>query len=201
MDMVIGNKILNTCLELFLKYGIKSVSMDDIARELGMSKKTIYEIYKSKDDLVFQTVREHMANEMVATEDIVNQSSNAMLAMIDISKMVLVHLRKMAPKTINDLKKYHKDAYDLMHNDFIIFIKEVIEDNIKKGIKDGLYRKDLRADIISKIYISMMRSLVDPDTFPLLNYTKADLYKEMIDYHLRGVATAKGLQLLKAEEL
>lgn len=175
--------------------------MDDLARELGISKKTIYGYYDSKDSLVYNAVRDHMAAEMCETEDIVKAADNAPTAMINIARMVLKQLRKLGPKTIHDLRKYHKDAFDLLHVDYTIFIKEVIMQNLAKGKEEGLYLLDIDDDVISTLYINMLRTLTDQELFPPYDYARALLFEQMIKYHLRGITTEKGRKILANQSL
>jgi TetR/AcrR family transcriptional regulator, cholesterol catabolism regulator len=190
--------IWETALELFMKYGIKSVSMDDLAKTLGMSKKTIYTFISNKEDLVNKVLSKHIKKDEEAILEIINASDDALDAMVSITKHVLLFLRKIKPSLIFDLKKYHPAGWQMIETQHFRFIEDVIRNNILRGISEKLYREDADPEIIAKLYVAKSRYLVDEDYFPLTEYDRAGLLIQMIMYHLNGIVSDNGKEKLKS---
>ncbi len=193
--MKLDNKILIKAENLFFKYGIKSISMDDLSRELGISKKTLYQSVENKKDLVLQVFQNHAMQEMDAVTRIQKESGDAIDEMIEVVKYVIPTLRKITPTVLFDMQKYYREIWQMMedHNNKEIY--KFIEENIKKGIEQGVYREEVRPDIIAKLYVGKTMFLIDEEVFPLRDYNKENLFKEHMQYHIRGIATTKGLKL------
>ena len=189
--------ILEKVHELFMKYGLKSVSMDDISRKLGISKKTLYQCVENKRDLIKEVFQKHIEEEEAAISEIVAKSKDAVDEMIEIARFVTALLREISPTTLYDMQKYYGDIWGMMealHQDHIY---SVIKTNLDRGISEGLYRKDLNTDIIAKLYVGKTLLIVDEDVFPLKDYNKEKLYVEYVHYHLHGIALPKGLKLFE----
>ncbi|MEO1517328.1 MAG: TetR/AcrR family transcriptional regulator [Bacteroidota bacterium] len=189
-------KVLTQAETMFMRYGIKSVTMDDIARDLGMSKKTLYQFVNNKADLIQQIFKQHIQEEKSAMSSIVSNAENAIEEIIGIAKYILQLLRTMSPRTIYELRKYYRDIWELIEGMHQEHIYKVIKGNLDRGIGEGLYREDLNADIVSKLYVGKSSLVVDEDLFPLEDYTKEALFIEFIRYHIHGVASQRGLTLL-----
>ena len=189
-------QILEKAEELYLKIGIKSVSMDDLARSLGISKKTLYQYVENKNDLVSQVLQSHIDEEKEVATEILQNSDNAIDEILKVAKYVLSQLRKLSPTVVYDLKKYYRNCWEIIekHNQF--FVYNNIKSNIERGQKEGIYRKDINADIIAKLYISPNFLIVDEDLFPLREYDREKLFNQFILYHIRGIACPKGLEIL-----
>lgn len=188
--------IWDTALELFMKYGIKSVSMDDLAKTLGMSKKTIYTFISNKEDLVNKVIKQHLNKDEESILKIINHSEDALDAMVSITKHVLLFLRKIKPSLVFDLKKYHPGGWQMIEEQHFKFIEDIIRQNIARGITENLYRKDADPQIIAKLYVAKSRYLVDEDYFPLTEYNREKLLIQMIMYHLNGIISDSGREKL-----
>ena len=195
--MELREKILLKVTELFMRYGVKSISMDDISSQLGISKKTLYQFVDNKKDLIQKVFERHIEEEMAAMKIIVNESENAVEEIVRIAQYVTQLLREMSPKTLYDLQKYYRSIWDLVEALHQQQIFAIIKDNIERGIEDDLYRVDLNADIVAKLYVGKSSLLVDDKLFPLKDYNKENLFKEHIKYHIYGIASKKGLRLLE----
>ena len=184
--------IVESSKNLFMKFGIKSISMDDIAKNLGMSKKTIYNFVTNKDDLVFDVLQSFIKDEKVIINQITQTAQNAIEEMASIARYVLQHMRKMKPSLTYDLKKYHTKSWNYLNFDHFNFIETIIQKNLKRGKEEGLYRSEIDEIMLSKIYISLARVIVDEDFFPIKKYDKSDIYKNFFDYHINGIMNEKG---------
>ncbi len=189
--------LLNSAKELYLKYGVKSVSMDDIAKLLGISKKTIYNIVSNKQDLVHAAVGAYIQEEEKTYQKLSNDSDNALDEIISIARHAIKALKKIKPNLTYDLKKYHPKTWTIVEQDHFLFIEQSITSNLKRGIKEGYYRPDLRIDILPKLYVSLTRLVIDNDIFQGQNISQVDIYNTIIKYHLNGIITNKGRKELE----
>lgn len=189
--------ILSKSKDLFMRYGLKSVTMDDLARQLGISKKTLYQYIQNKADLVAQVIALQTEEEVTAIADIQAKAQNALEEMLNIAKYVVQMLRSVSPTAMYDLQKYYRKSWKEVEDLHRKYIYEVIKNNLEKGIQQGIYRKELNVDIVAKFYVGKSLLVVDEDFFPLKEYGKDILFKEFFQYHIHGIASPKGLELLE----
>lgn len=182
---------------LFSKYGIKSVSMDDISRELGISKKTLYHTIDSKGGLVELVCMHTEQMHIDKIEKAVQDSSDAVEGMWSVSQVVNELLRNISLTTIYDLTKYYPSVWSQIKKIRNKSIYATISNNIKRGKENQLYRDDVDEDILAKIFISSCDFFLDDEMFPKDRYRIQDLYQYYIEYHIRGIATQKGMDLLE----
>jgi len=190
-------KILQGATLLFLRYGVKSVTMDDISRDLGISKKTLYQYVENKADLIEQTVSEYIDGDKKMIVEIQKEANDAVHEILLIAKYITQVLREMPASLTYDLQKYYRKTWDIIQEYNQTHIYGVIKDNLERGVKEGVYRKEINSDIIAKLYVGKTSIIVDEDIFPLRNYNKENLFREYINYHMHGIASAKGLKLLE----
>jgi len=193
--------ILSKAQELFFQFGIKSITMDDLSKGMGISKKTIYKFVANKADLVNKTMSIHLENEKERITHISKESENAIDEMFQIGKHVVQHLRFLNPSVINDLRKYYPETWQNVMDYKNSFLYSIILNNINKGIKQGFYRKGINPEIISKIYSARSEVVIDQAIFPYSSYTFIEVYTEYLSYHIRGIATQEGLKYLEKQKL
>ena len=128
--------------ELFVKYGIKSMTMDDIAREMGVSKKTLYQFVENKKDLVKKVMSLHIHNQQDCICEMHSAEGNAIDKLMEIGAFVNQHMRSLHPSVIFDLKKYHPEAWGYLNKHKEEFIYTTIKSNLEEGMSEGLYRED-----------------------------------------------------------
>lgn len=194
--MNVKENLVSTAFDLFLKYGIKSVSMDDISRKLGISKKTIYSVINTKDELIDDVLISHLQKDKCDIKSILDQSHDAIDEMVRITRHILAFISSMTPSIIYDLKKYHPQAWNKIEKEHFSFIQQTIYNNLIRGQKEGLYRKDFDPRIIAMLYVNKSHAIVDEDRFPLDSFDKIKLVKEMIFYHLHGIVSEKGKEII-----
>lgn len=193
--MDVKKRIVLEAENLFLKFGIRCVSMDDICHKLCISKKTLYQTIKDKEELIKKVLAHHALNEQNAFEKIAATSENAIDEMFQITKHVLQLLQKMNPATKIDLQRLYRVQYDKMMNERFDFIYLNIKNNLEKGIRDGIYRDDFNTDIIAKLYMVKSMSILDENLFPKTDYDTKKVFIELIIYHLKGIISEKGTVL------
>ena len=190
-------KLIDHARDLFLRFGIKSVSMDDLAKDLGISKKTLYRYFPSKNDLVQKCIEDHLQCEIQWTDEAKNRAGNAIDDMILIFDHVSQMLRNLNPTVLIDMKKYYPETWQAFERFKKEYIFKRICENIEMGIEEGLYREDLHAEVIAKLYSSGIDKIIDPNLFPVNKYGMLRLYKEFIKYHLHGIVSLEGLKYLE----
>lgn len=189
--------IISESIQLFLKFGVKSLTMEDIARKLGISKKTLYAHVKDKEDLLLQAVVLFGKFEDKQLSEICSRGLNAIDESLEIKKWVLDMIQNIHPSVAYDIEKFHPAVSKRMKTSRHENVYRSIYQNIVKGQKEGLYRSDINADILAKLYIGRMESIFDQELFPSTTYNVSDVYMEWFIYHIHGMATSKGLQLLE----
>lgn len=199
--MTVLTKIIETSEKLFMTYGLKSISMDDIATDLGMSKKTIYKHFSTKERLIRITLTHFLKREKKIVAKINRDSENAVEEMISIGRHVIKMAKKFRPTLVFDLKKYHADNWELVEIHHHDFIKGVISGNIKRGIEEGVFRKDLNPEIIAQLYVAKSLIVSDEKNFVSQNVPLEILVKEHLLYHLYGVLSSEGIKLVENYEL
>ncbi len=183
-------QILTRIIPLVMQLGVRAVTMQQIAQELGMSKKTLYQYFKNKADLVHQMVQFHIAMEREMIQTIVQTDKNAINEIIEIGQHVIQHLRQVNPTSAYDLKRLYPKSWQLF-DEHKKFIAQIIQQNLEKGIKQGWYRSDFNIEIITRLYVSKIDAIIDINVFPA-HFSKAEIYQEMLKYHIHGVANEKG---------
>jgi len=195
--MEVKNKILAKSEELFLKYGLKSVTMDDLAKQLGVSKKTLYQFVDNKADLIQQIILGHIESEKALMVRLKLESADAIEEMIGVARHAIKEVKKLTPTLVYDLQKYYQDTWQLIQDLHSVHTYSIIKDNIERGIQQGVYRSDINPDIIAKIYVLSTIAVIDENAFPLKAYNKEQLFIEFIKYHLQGIISERGLILYK----
>ncbi|MBK7711062.1 MAG: TetR/AcrR family transcriptional regulator [Bacteroidales bacterium] len=189
--------ILLKVRELYTKYGIKSITMDDVAGELGISKKTLYQYITDKDDLVGKFTDNEIAMRQDEICKCFRENFNAIEELFEISIYMNKVMKAQNPATEHDLKKYYPHHYYRTVKIRRERIFNYILMNLKKGIEEGLYRTELNGEIIAKLYLSRLENIHLNDLFTVEEFTSAKLFSELLVYHVRGIATEKGIIVLE----
>ncbi len=194
-------EILKKTFDLIMKYGIKSVSMDDISKSIGISKKTIYQYFENKRALISEVIDDHIKEDEEDITEIIAKSQNAIHEIIEIAKHILSFLKGMSPSMIYDTKKYYPRQWEKVERQHFSFFRNIIKSNIERGQKEGLYNEDLNPEIISRLYVRQTLAIADETTFPTNEYNRGELYKTLITYHIRGLMTTKGRKKAQLQEI
>ena len=188
----LGNQIFEVATARFMSLGIKSVSMDDLARIMGISKKTLYQFFENKEDLVNQAIVRHIDLERQHISELIDLATDAVHEMVEVSRHAVRMFRSIKPALLYDLQKYYRSCWHEISEFHEGFIRTTIKDNLKRGMEEGYYRDDIDAEIISKLYVMKSYSLVDETAFPLGEYQRETLLKQHVMYHLYGILSKKG---------
>jgi AcrR family transcriptional regulator len=189
--------ILSKVRELYMKYGIKSITMDDVARELGISKKTLYQFVNDKDDLVGKFVDFEIDLRQDEVYRCFKTGYNAIEELFEISLFMNKLMRDQNPATEYDLRKYYPAHYQKTVKTRRERMYNYILSNLKKGKKEGLYRENMNEEVIAKLYLSRTENIHFNELFSVEEFTSFNLFLELITYHVRGIATEKGIKELE----
>jgi len=190
-------KILKGATSLFMRIGIKSVSMDDIAREIGVSKKTIYKHFEDKRDLVSKVLEEDIRQDTNACLACYSSNSNAIQKMINISRHISRQHKDLNPTVIFDVQKYYPSAWAKMEEYQTKFISSIIIQNIEEGQNETLYRKEIEPKIAAAMYGTLMQGMIQQLIQGDNNYYFKTLHLQMVSYHLFGICTQEGRSYLE----
>ncbi len=189
-------QILQKAGELFLTYGFKSVTMDDIANEMAISKKTIYQHFKNKTILV-KTITMHVFDKIVEGIDcICALKKNPIEEIYDIKMLIMEHLKGEKSSPQYQLQKYYPKIYNTLKTKQFDVMRECVIENLERGIKQKLYRSNINIQFVARIYFSGVLSVKDKDLFPTDQFPAETLLENYLEYHLRGIVTKKGLTTL-----
>jgi len=193
----IETQIIANATDLFLTKGFKSVTMDDLASSLGMSKKTIYSYFETKNLLV-NAVTDYLFD-IISTgiNYIRSQNYNSIEELFLVNDFVQKHLKNENSSPLYQLQKYYPKIHSqLIKKQFEVTTQCVIH-NLEKGIEEGLYRKSLNKEFISRIYFSLIVGIKDQEMFPKEVFPVKATVTNFLDYHIHGITNAKGLKILE----
>lgn len=191
-----NDKILLGATELFINYGFKSVTMDDIANTLGISKKTIYQHYDNKTKLVEAASMHLFEFISCGIDEICNLEKNPIEEIYNIKEFVMDHLKDEKSSPQFQLQKYYPKIFNTLKCRQFDVMQSCVTNNLERGIKLGLYRPSINIDFIARIYFNSMLAIKDQDLFPNKQFSVNMLMSNYLEYHLRGISTPKGLETL-----
>jgi AcrR family transcriptional regulator len=189
-------RIISGGEELFLKAGIKSVTMDDIAKHLGMSKKTIYQFFKDKNELVFALVRKKLQDDEDQMCAIISKSGNVIEEMINMMKCSEEIFSRINPIVIHDLQKYHPEAWKQFQNFKADVLVHTLEELLTKGIKQGYIRPDIDVKIIARMRVMQVEMGFNTAVFPVAEFNIWKVQQQFLEHFNYGICTLKGYKLL-----
>ena len=190
------DRILNKARELMFQTGVKHVTMDDLATQLGISKKTIYQYFKDKDALVSSVVEFELANHALICNQSMKLADNAVHEIFLLMTVIQEMFNRMNPLALFEIEKYYPLAFEKIKNHKDDYIFSMISANLEKGIAEGLYRKDVDVTILSKYRLET--SLI-PFNIHVFHPSKFDMLKvnlQIIEHFVYGVATLEGHKLM-----
>lgn len=196
--METSEKIAHKAHALFTRYGIRSTSMDDIATELGISKKTIYRFYSNKDSLVESLVDKATGENIFSCKSLTANSDNAIIELYFLMLRVKELYSVLTPVILLDLKKNHESAYEKFKNHKGLFIHQTLKASIGRGVKKGLYREDFDIDVIVRFFLDSISFISDPGIFSPAPNSKIKPIEEIFVCLISGIVTTAGMEIVRA---
>lgn len=194
--MEIKDRILLTAVELFMRHGIRSVSMDDIAAQLGMSKKTLYKWFDNKDQIVLATMQQHVGKEESNCEVVFGAGANALEETYNLMQWHKTMLASINPSIFFELQKYYPEAWALFEQHKNTFILRKTTENLQRGIAEGLFRADLDVEVVARLRLAEIELMFDARTFPPRQFELQRLHTVTVEHFLYGICTLKGHRLV-----
>jgi AcrR family transcriptional regulator len=194
--MDVREMIILGAAELFRTYGIKAVTMDSLASQLGISKRTIYEVFSDKDELLIGVLQWMAVRQKELVERILDESDNAILAIFKLLEINRNHFQEMSPAFQADLKRFH---YEVLIKRCDKCELPDYQNNLKvieRGIKEKLFRNDINPDLVNRCLFFMVRSIIDNDLYPIEQFSRNEVAKNTFINYLRGISTLKGIKLI-----
>ncbi|MCB9427092.1 MAG: TetR/AcrR family transcriptional regulator [Flavobacteriales bacterium] len=190
-------KIVQKATQMFLSLGFKSVTMDDIASDMGISKKTIYQSFSNKNCLVKECVLGLFDTISSGVDKIVQEKKNPIEELFEIKNFIAKHLKDEQSSPMCQLQKYFPKIHESLHQKQLSKLEECIKVNLHRGVEIGLFRKEIPVDFIGRIYFVGIQGIRDKTIFPEEQYTNNDLIEQHLEYHLRAICTVQGLEIMK----
>jgi AcrR family transcriptional regulator len=191
------NNILSKVRELYTRFGIKSITMDDVAKELGISKKTLYQHVTDKEDLVGKYIDNEIEFRQKQICECFKVGYNAIEELFEISFFMNKLMREQNPATEHDLKKYYPEQYQKILNVKREGMVKYILLNLEKGKNEGLYRENMDDEVIARLYLSHSESIAFSSLYTVEELTSIKIFIELLSHHIRGIATAEGIKELE----
>lgn len=193
-------RILGKANELFNRFGFKRVTMDDIAIKTGMSKKTIYQLFANKDEIVEAVVEDHINKSMATCEENYAKAENAVHEIFLNIDMLQDLMSEMNPVVLEDMEKFFPAVFTKFFYYKNNYIYKNVLKNLEKGIKEGFFREELNVDVITKFRVETLFTPFNQDVFPYGKYNLAEVEIETLELYLYGISTIEGRKLIKKYE-
>ena len=190
-------ELIGSVAQLFMKLGIKSLTMDEIARQLGVSKKTLYKYASDKKELVTKAVQLAIDEEECVMSEMHKAEGSAIDKIFAINAMISEKLQSIQPAVIFDMQKYYPEAWAIMEEHKCVFIHNQVKENLEEGIKEGLYRKNMNPELVTRIYVTLINSIFDSSLYSLSSHSFKETHTEVARYHLRGITNEKGVKFMQ----
>lgn len=194
------DRIIEGAAELFRTYGIKSVTMDSLASHLGISKRTIYEVFSDKDELLIGVLQWMTQKQNELVKRILNESENAIVAIFKMLEISRDHFQDMSPAFQADLKKYHHDVLMKKIDKYEMPDYRSNIQVIEKGISEKLFRKEINPDLVNRCLYSLARSAMDNNLYPFDQFSRREVIQNVFINYIRGISTPEGLNLINKLE-
>lgn len=194
--MKFQNQVIEKSQELFFKYGLKSITMDDLAREMAISKKTLYASFNNKQEIIniitIKLIEEHERD----CVEIEKNASNAIEEILIYVNSVKSIFQQFNYRITYEMKKYYSESWDILKNYKKEFLLQKVKNNLKRGVKEGLYRDNLNVEIISSLRMEQMKIISNSVLFLSTNINKKEVSRELFFQILYGMSTIKGHRLI-----
>lgn len=194
--MDVKSQIIEGAFELFRKYGVKSISMDDIARHLSISKKTIYQHFEDKDRLVLDVLTFELTNDKNRLNAINDNSKDVIDELMKLGEYMKNHVMNINPALLFDLKKYHPASWKYFQEFKKGFIVDMLLKSIDRGIKEGFFREDLNAPVLARLRAEQIEIGFNEEIYPSEVFNNGDVQLEFFKHFIYGVSTLKGHERL-----
>lgn len=194
MSTDLKQRIIETSFSLFLRHGIKSITMDYIASQAGISKRTLYETFKDKDELLLECLTWNRQEIAQMTLKIASSAGNALEFLLETFMSSWARMRNVNRNYFSDMKRYHPNVAHMLNTDKVYQAQEMAA-VIEQGKAEGVIRMDCRSDILSQLLATEFDFLFSLDEICTVKFTFMEAFEEIFKTYIRGIATPKGLEI------
>ncbi|MFZ5940948.1 MAG: TetR/AcrR family transcriptional regulator [Bacteroidota bacterium] len=194
--MELKERIIRKAGEMFAMYGIRSVTMDSISEELGISKRTLYETFTDKNTLLTEVLLFHKESQEKLAQEIIENADNVIEAMVEIMRNSVEIMKSVNPLFFHDMKKYHIEIHESLMKKGEVRNYNITRSILEKGIKQGVFQDFLDIEIVNHTIHSLFNLFADESKFPLTSNTREVIWKNTIRPYLKGICTDKGCKLI-----
>ncbi|MCB0592471.1 MAG: TetR/AcrR family transcriptional regulator [Lewinellaceae bacterium] len=198
--MITREFIIDTATQLFVKHGVKTITLDRLVKELHTSKRTIYTHFKDKTDLLEACLAVYHARVWKENEDIIQSSENAIEAMGHLHQRIVSRTYNVNPNFFSDIIHYYPGLLHESYRKTGNFAHQQLVLLAEWGIEDGIFQEDMDVEVVGKTVLSLLKLLKDNDLFPAVEFSKERLTFGILLPYMRGLCTAKGIELLEMQE-
>lgn len=191
-----AKRILTTALELFTRHGINFVTMDMIAKELGMSKKTLYVHYRKKKELLHACIQHRIQGGRAKQRAILDSSSNVVEGLISTMLDSSRELSRVNPIFFEELSRYYPTVFQLVRKNREEDNYRDTVRNLEEGVREGYFEENIDVDIVTKLFLAQVQLISDHDLFPVTDYPRATLIQHVFVRFLKGIATDRGREVI-----
>lgn len=195
------NRIIEGAAELFRSYGIKTVTMDSLANYLGMSKRTIYEVFSDKDELLIGVMKWMSERQKKLVKKVLDESENVIVAIFTLLSINRDHFQNMSPAFQADMKRFHYEVLMKKAEKYEMPDYKNNQQLFDRGIKEKLFRNDINPDLANRCFDSLVRSVMNNDLYPFDQFSRNEVIGNVLINYLRGISTSEGLELINKLEL
>jgi AcrR family transcriptional regulator len=194
--MEVRKKIIDEATLQFLQYGVRNVTMDGIAASLGMSKRTVYELFKDKTSLVHSCLEVLAEKHKSKNEEIQHSSKNVIETIFSFMQEGIKAMNSINPVFFRDLEKLYPKTWNNLHMENEKEALSLSQELLQKGISEGLFRQEINIPIVAKLFYQQMNLLADEKVFPRNEYNYSDVFQSLTINFMRGISTTKGIELI-----
>ncbi len=190
-------QIIEHAGRIFTRHGVRSVTMDELCGEMGISKKTLYIHFANKEELVSEVMNTLLKNTMESIYFLMEGASNSIEGFCEIANHVFEIMSRISPSMIHEIKKYYPKVWEDVQKFKKMSIENMAYENLKKGVVEGLYRSDINIDLVNRFYLTIILNMNDEELFPQTTTNPGAVYQGFINYHIRSIATEEGYEIYK----
>ncbi len=197
VSKIMKEQIIEKFIELFRRFGVKNITMDELSSQLGISKKTLYQHFSSKKELLKESARHFTSTRIEKIKETVARASDGVEALFLVMKFILQEVRQVNPALLYEIQKYYPEAHRIFEEHFDAPLREIMEEILRQGKKDGFFRKSINEEIVSHIYIISKQAILEIKYNLLEKFELSDIIREYLYLFVSGVSTEKGLKRIK----
>lgn len=191
---------MDTAEKLFMRYGFRRITMDDIAREMAISKKTIYQYFKDKNEIVCCATEQHLKRECFDIRELEEGTGNVIEYLVKLSQQLRQHVDAVNPGVMHDLKKYFPKGWKIfMHYKQEVFLKSIVK-ILRQGIDEGYFRPDIDPEVLGIMRMEQIQLSFDENLFPRKRFDFTEVQMQLLRHFMAGILTDKGRELLSTYE-